>query len=258
MQGDLIDSNVLFKSVIYSDEPSNIEMLRRENYVYVPSKAGGPIWYYPDPNKSSQNKIKPSLFVSDGKGNFLSEIEILNLEVNDVIFKAGWTDDYRILVVTRNKFIHLYTTDGTLVFIDDNYSRAKFNQGSPLLHNVYFYDIGLVMVLGIEVTDPNTNRKIRRSFIVTAIVNLRSNKMEFARKMFMPVSELILYYNRFANILIALILDENGMIFGCENLFFYFKFPTLTLQRPIFSPQSKSKNISSKIKNAEVFFDIQL
>ena len=36
MQGDLIDSNVLFKSVIYSDEPSNIEMLRRENYVYVP------------------------------------------------------------------------------------------------------------------------------------------------------------------------------------------------------------------------------
>ena len=106
--GDLIESETLFKSVIYTDDPTNIEMLRRENYIYVPSKAGGPILYYADPNKlaSMSGKGKPSFYVADGKGKLITEVELQNLESNDLIYKAGWTDDYRVMVVTKNKFAY--------------------------------------------------------------------------------------------------------------------------------------------------------
>ncbi|BFU19754.1 hypothetical protein KM1_245250 [Entamoeba histolytica HM-3:IMSS] len=243
MEPDLIESKTVLKAIIYTEEPIKVKMVNRENHIYVCSKAGGPILYYPDPNKiSSGGKSKPSISIADGKGNKINDIEIVELESGDNIYKAGWLDDYRIVVITRNRYIHIYTTDGNLVVLDDTYSKTKFRQGNPKLLNAYIYGLGVVLLLGVEVVNPEKQERIKRSIVITGIFNLKTDRIEFTRKMFPETSEILLHYNRFANTLIGIFLNENGIAYMAENLFFYFKFPNLISLPLNFSAETK-KNL---------------
>lgn len=240
MEPDLIDSNTVFKSVIQTSDPANVRMLTRENHVYVCSPAGGPILYYPDPTRVVSGARKGvNIAVADGRGNFITEFELSDLEPGDNIFRAGWLDTYQIVVVTRKRYIQVYTTDGTLLATDDTFSTAKLRQGSPVLTEAKFFGLGAVMIIGLEVVKPDTHEKIRRSYVVTAVFNPKTNHIDLAKKMFMYTSSVVVQYQKYQHALYAILLDENSRVHAVENLFTYFRSPTAPPSAFSFSDETK-------------------
>ncbi|KAL7717431.1 Vps16 N-terminal domain-containing protein [Entamoeba marina] len=215
-------------------------MIHREGYVYICSPCGGPIVYYPDPTKIvSGARSKVGLSIANGKGGHFSSFELQELENGDNILKVGWMDDYRIIVVTRKRFIYVYSTDGTLLSMDDTFTVYKFRQGSPKLKEVHFYGLGLIMLINVEVVDPNTQNKLERSYIVIGMYNQKTNHIELTRKMYPSVNSILPHYNRYDHTLYALIENAQGKFWYAENLFYYFKYPQMKPSLIEFSDERK-------------------
>ncbi|ELP90019.1 hypothetical protein EIN_403530 [Entamoeba invadens IP1] len=228
---DVIDSDNVFKSVIYTDVVSNVRMLSRENFVYVGSYNGGPIACYPDPNKlTSGGRQKIGVTISDGKGAVLNEIELEQLDSGDNIYHVGWLDDYRLIIVTRKRYIYMYTTDGNLVDKDDSISASVFRQGNPRLTTVSVFGTGVLILFSVEVMDPNTQQKINRSFITLAVYNTKKGRFDIAKKMIPYQTGFCCHYDRFKNVLHTIFFDEVGKAVGVEDMFHFFQNQSAKLQ----------------------------